>query len=314
MDDYTWIKKHVTPLVELGKICKKCDPDIYNDFGPWTALKLCALKYYVDVYTTIMDDGRLKKLGFNGRAYLDVFSGSGLNVLRETKTPIAGSTPIAAQFSCEGRQFDRFYALEKEGDYCSALKKRMLQLVPPEKVDIIPGNADDTIQGVLQELEEKRYHYLAFIDYEGVKGLSWNNLQSLLEKKGDIWITFICPGIARLQGSANNLSKLGEAHKRTLINLVGEDVVNNSKTIEELHGNFIKKIQKYRKNTIDMFVRSGDGYYYSLIFATRETYGGSKYVSSVETLRSRIESMSGRFVKDVLDVIEGRRVDLDSFY
>jgi three-Cys-motif partner protein len=309
LDDYEWTKSHVSQLMALGQICVGHQPEVYNEFGAWTALKLCALKNYVDIYTRIMDDKRLHRLGFNGRAYLDVFAGSGVDLIRETGTPLAGSTPTAANFHYDGRPFHEFYAVEIKREFCEALKERMAKFVSNDHLHVVRGNADEKIGQVIDDIESKNMHYLAFIDYEGIKGFGWENLELLLQKKGDLWITFICPGLARVQGRA----RWSSADEETLANMVGWDVVKKSEDLDDLMRNFIQKLRRYRKNVVEMFVRSGEGYYYELIFATRETQGGSGYVTSVENLKKRLASTSGDFVQHAVRVLEGKAKDLNGF-
>ncbi len=295
--------------MELGAECRRIMPETVNVFGPWTALKLCAIKNYVDIYTKVLNDGRVKRLGFDGLAYLDIFSGSGVNLIGDSSTPLAGSSPIAARFHFRAQPFDRYYALEINQNFCEAISERMARLAPADRIKVYCGDADSTISDAVTDLEKNNFHYLAFVDYEGMKGLSWTNLEMLLRHRGDIWITFICPGFARVQGRA----EWSEADRLTLERALSPEVVSKSKDIWDLTDNFVKKIKGYRPNVVEMDVRSGDGYYYRLIYATRETYRGSSYVSSVEALKKRVESVSGNFVQLVVDVLENRRRDLDSF-
>ena len=310
LDDYQWVKRHVTELRDLGSICRKQFPEMTNEFGPWTALKLSALKNYIGIYTKNLGDKRLRRLGFSGRAYLDVFAGTGVNLIGDSKTPLAGSSPIATRFHYEKWPFDRFYALELEEDYCEALQARMAALVDPKKVSVMSGPADDRLKEVLDDLDDRKLHYLAFVDYEGVKGFSWNSLQKLLERKGDIWMTLICPGMARVLGRA----RTSEGDFSTLETMFGRDTVHKSwEDFSLLEKGFLEKISKYKPIVREIKVRSGHGYFYQLVFATRETQGGSGYVDGVERLKKRIESVSGQFVEWTLEVLEGKRCDLDQF-
>ena len=309
MDDYQWVKKHVGELMSFGAECRECQPGIANEFGPWTALKLCALKNYVDIYTRILDDARLARLGFSGLAYLDVFAGSGVNLIGDHRTPLAGSSPIATKYPCAKQQFDRYYALEWDPGFCQALKGRMEALVPDGSFQLFQGDADKNIASALKDIEQRKLHYLAFVDYEGLKGFTWPSMEMLLKQKGDLWITFICPGFARVLGRA----RWSDADNATLERMLTPEVVQKSKDVYELADNFVAKIREYRPRTVGIDVRSGDGYYYRLIYATRETYRGSSYVTAVENLKKRVEAVSGKFVQYAIDVMENRKVNLDKF-
>jgi three-Cys-motif partner protein len=238
-----------------------------------------------------------------------VFAGSGVNLIGEHMTPLAGSSPIATRFHYKSQPFDRFYALEINPAYCSALQERMTKFVPQNAFKIMRGDADKNIGKAIEDLEKRRLHYLAFIDYEGMKGFSWESLEKLLQHNGDLWITFICPGFARVQGRA----RWSDADSVTLEKALSPEVVRKSNDVWELADNFVARIRDYRPKVVEMDVRSGDGYYYRLIYATRQTRGGSSYISSVEALKKRVESVSGKFVQLVVDVLENRRKDMDSF-
>lgn len=310
MSDKEWVEQHCRALMDLGKECAKIRPEVSNRFGYLTILKLCALKNYVDIYTKILHDKRLERLKLDGRAYLDVFAGSGLNLIGEGErtSPFPGSTPIATRFHHPDNRFHKYYAIELNEFYVNALTERLSRFVNPEDVNIVQGDADENLPKVVEDIEERNLHYLAFVDYEGAKGLSWESLKYLLEHKGDLWITFI-PSIARTLGRAT----WSDADRETLVRMLGEDVVDSSQNLKELYNNFLEKIRTYRERVVDIRVTSGGSYHYQLIFATRRTSGESSYVSAVNNLKRRIEGISGRFIEIVLKIMKGEMKSLEDY-
>lgn len=298
--DVEWLKRHLSQLMDDGLECEGACHGIGNSFGYHTPIKLCVMKNYVDIYTRILDKDRLKRLGFNGCAYFDVFAGSGINYIGDNKTAIIGSMPIAAKYSFRERKFNHYYGIELDPDYCRALKERMSRYASPDQVTIYEGRAEEKIGEVIDDIEKKRYHYMAFVDYEDVKGLSWDSLERLLKKKGDVWIT-VLHNVSRTIGR----SEWSKADRETLERTFSKEVIESSSNFEELQDNYIQKIRRSGKaHANDIRISSGDGYSYQLIFATRETQGGSGYTTGVDNLKQRAEALSGIYVKQTMEILK----------
>src|SRR5438093_932107 len=67
--DLEWLKGHLNTLVDVGSRVRVIDPDIFNEFGSWTALKLIGVKYWQSVYSTIIPE-YLRELGRDSMALL----------------------------------------------------------------------------------------------------------------------------------------------------------------------------------------------------------------------------------------------------
>ena len=78
-DLYQKLMKWTYRFKEMGEGLKNTD-DIHYPAHTWTILKLIALAYWVDVYTKIMR----KYPQWHPFCYLDLFAGSGSNIIKET--------------------------------------------------------------------------------------------------------------------------------------------------------------------------------------------------------------------------------------
>jgi len=300
--DLPWLESNLEPIWTWGKRTAKTWSHIYNPFGPWTCLKLIALKFHSDLYTTIMNK-QMGRLGFDSIVYVDVLAGSGLNQIRDTGSWVAGSSVVAC-LAPRKKKYDYILAIENDANYSSALAKRLGNLREPDTYDVVPYDATMHIDTIENLLQKRRAHYVAFVDYEGMSGFPWVNMEKLLGHRGDLFITFI-PNIGRVW------DRNWEKDRPAVAELVGEDVAYSVEDREGLFPAYLQKIKRSRPYTVDIKIRSGSGYQYMLIFAAGQTTKSKpKWFGAVETLKEKLESLDGDDVVQVLEYFEGRRPKL----
>jgi len=298
--DIAWLRRQLKPLLEWGGLAKKIRPEVFNEFGPWTCLKLAALRYHTDVYTTIMNK-HLDRLGWKAMVYVDVLAGSGLNCIRDTGSFVAGSTLVACA-SPRIRKFDFVLGIEDNREYALALKKRLGALRQPGSFDVQPYDATFQMDAIEKLLSEFKAHYMAFVDYEGMKGFPWSNMEKLLNHSGDLFITFI-PNVGRVWARGSEPDIKGVAA------LVGQDVVESATTQDDLYTGYLDKIRSFRPHTLDIKIRSGGSYYYMLIFcAGQKSRPG--WFTVLKDLKVKIEELDGEDVKGALEILEGTQREL----
>ncbi len=272
---------------------RRAVPGVFNELHHWSGLKLYALQYYINVYTAIIPNF-LSRLRKKEMAYVDILAGSGLNHLQEANDFLPGSTLVAAR--APSNPFDFILALENDVDRSLALKRRLEAVRPVDSFEVIRYDADWHADTIMKRLDERKAHYLAFIDYEGLGGFSWEHMVDLLGHDGDIFITFL-PGWARVAGRA------WEADLDSLRFVVGDDLAERAsreKNLDFLLNQYVEQIRRFRANVVDIPIRSGQAYSYKLIFAARETGGGSPWMASIHKLRS---NLSGLTADDVVRAI-----------
>lgn len=289
------LKNHLSKQIPWAFDARRFRPDIFNEFGAWTGIKLFCLHFYIYVYSTIIRDW-LPALGKEAMVYVDILAGSGLNKIRPIGEFLPGSTILAARVPT--KPFDFILALENDGNRSSALRLRLADILPSDRFKVISYNADLSQNAILRELQERRAHYLAFVDYEAVSGFSWKGLERLLEMGGDILITLL-PGIVR------QLGRRLEADIRSVSMIIGEDLATTVNSEDELVRGYSKKIRRHRKNVLEIPIRSETGYHYHLIFAARETRGKTPWWKAVKQLRKKVLRLTDRDVIRVFDQIRG---------
>ena len=295
--DLEWLDKKLRPLLSWGKRVANVWPDIHNEFGPWTCLKLIALKYHLSLYTGIMNRW-VEALGFDSIVYVDVLAGSGLNRIRDTGSLIAGSSIVASE--APRRKFDFLLAIENDPSFARALDKRLREFRSPETFKVIPYDAEMHADTIEEHLRTLRAHYVAFVDYEGMYGFPWKNMEVLLRQRGDLFITFI-PNVGRVW------DRDWEADRRAVAQLFGEDIAGRARSRDDLYRFYLEKIRGYRPHTIDIKISSGSSYYYMLVFAAGQTTQPA-WFRALEELKRKIEQFDGNDVSAALDRLEGREL------
>ena len=273
---------------------------VYNELHHWSGLKLYALQYYINVYTAILPN-HLTRLGKHEMAYVDILAGAGLNHIQEANDFLPGSTVVAARGP--SKPFDFILALENNVDRSFALKRRLEEIRPPDSFEVIRYDADWHADTIINRLTERRAHYLAFIDYEGLGGFSWESMTELLQHDGDVFITFL-PGWARVAGRA------WDADVDRLRFVVGEELAERAaraKSLDVLLDGYVKQIRQFRANVMDIPIRSGQAYSYKLIFAARETAGRSPWIESVRQLRTNLSALTADDVVRAIGEIRAAR-------
>ncbi len=297
MKDVAWLEKHLRPLLTWGSQAAAVRPTVFNEFGPWTCLKLIALKYHTEMYTTIMNK-RLADTSWTAIDYVDILAGSGLDRIRDTGSLVSGSTVVACE-SPKTRKFDHILAIEKDPDFAMALAKRLGNLRPQGSYEVVGYDAGGHMDTIERFLAEHNAHYLAFVDYEGLGGFPWPNMERLLRHRGDLFITFI-PNVGRV------LERGWEGDREAVAGLVGEDVAFAARTHDDLYTGYLEKIKRLRPNSLDIRIRGAGGYHYMLIFCA-----GPKreppWFKALRDLKAKIEAFDGDDVRDALDRLEGRQ-------
>ena len=294
-----------------------CEVDVYNEFNPWTPLKLIALSYFVGPYLRIVGKLKEKWHGNLFIAYIDVFAGSGINKLGDAYT--VGS-PIAAIDSANTakHKFDMIYLADIKKEYTDTLKKRLKLLEKHEeygwitnKYKIYEKDANEALLKIAEKLEQIQYiNYLAFIDPYKCE-LNWSSFEKLLSMRGDLLITHQARLIAKEIGNykkdrltdekANEIAKYLGVSTTELLDFEGEEDVKNF---------YIDNIKEHKKFVREWMVKSGKGYRYYLIFASSQEK--PRWSNIIDNL-SQFERFSGDLVKHCLDWMAGKAARLTDF-
>lgn len=307
---HAWLRSRLPELVkDTKKIAEICD--IFNDAREWAALKLLFLFSYVQIYTSIIPKN------FEKMYYIDLFAGSGVNKIDTTSDLLAGSPVIVPMFARQ--PFDNLFLIERDYERRGCLHKRLSLLQIPN-FEVIGLNREQKIDcnseidHVLPILSERSTHYLVFIDGYGLE-VDWDTIMKLLKRSGDLIIRFPTSEIGRVWGNANR-GKEGDIRK--IIKFFGNNIkseIRFKKRGSNLLKTYMDQIQwGGREITKNIKIKGGQGYRYDLIFATRETRGGTPWIKAILHLKRKIEQYTGKAIRRALDICTGRSTGLDFFF
>lgn len=292
-----WVAKHVGKLRDTVEKVKNVKPNVtYGPKGEWTVAKLLVLGYWVDVYTKIISK-QIEQKHFDAMYYIDLLAGSGIcTIQRETRTEpdiVAGSAVVAATYCY--RPFTDYVLVEQRAENITALKERMRLLAG--NVIGINDDCNDCIDRVVTMLTP-RTNYLAFIDNEGADA-KWPTVLKLVEKAGDIWITFQTSEIRRTVESGAVRSFLG--------------LEEDEESPDDVLSYYKNKIERCGRIVKVMRVPGIGGFSYDLLFVTRATRGQNPWLQIIDRLTERVEKLDIDFIRTILDQLSGRQDDLRRF-
>jgi len=150
---------------------------------------------YLPVYTKIIPKY------FPSMYYIEPLAGPGLCKVKETGDIIIGSPVIASIFSYQ--EFNGYLLIERDRKRAEVLKKRME--LSARNVEVIAGECNERMIELLEKIPGTG-HYLAFIDCEGLD-VSWDVMEKLLQRQGDILFTLQTGAFFRVKGKAEKNRK-----------------------------------------------------------------------------------------------------------
>ena len=314
ISDFDWLVSHLHEISRIGQELE--DGNMTTDYRNYTALKLIVLHYTAEVFSKVARHANQRSLGFDGAVYVDLFAGTGLVKLKNTKDIVAGSAPCAIK---NKHGFDYSVLVEINRDNYTCLKDRVSRIIQQDKFDIICGDANDVITEVIGKIKA-RYNnpiVLAFVDPEGLE-IKFQTLKKLSDAfpSCDFLINVNTLGVSRVAGKikrgihnvVNSLEGyLDEDAMKTLWQLA------NGETPEERYASQIKDILgKSIGDTIPIYDH-GNKIAYHLLGYTRRTGRGSGYSDAFSALKERIGRTDRDDVRRALDKVHNRTYSLDNF-
>jgi three-Cys-motif partner protein len=129
-------------LLELSdefSIAAQDDGLCHEEVGSWVEDKHRLVALYDSLFAT----GMKKK--WNARVYIDLYSGSGLVRVRDTRKFLWGS-PILALMTKD--PFDRYIFCESNAESIDALQTRVHRLFPDADVSFVPGDCNQLVEEI----------------------------------------------------------------------------------------------------------------------------------------------------------------------
>jgi three-Cys-motif partner protein len=138
--------------------------DEFGDLHPvdsvreWVIEKHEVLKYYVNICRGV----RRIFSGFAESSYIDLYSGSGLCVIKPSQVPIPGSPLAACQAArSSGAPFNRVFVADKSARKSKACAERLIE--QGFAAQDFAGDSADTARMIIEKLRPNGFHF-AFLD------------------------------------------------------------------------------------------------------------------------------------------------------
>lgn len=306
-----WLKKHIKELevnnskhsIEINKIVN-IQPKIYNEFQTWTPLKLILLNYALEICTLVIKNNPI----FKEKYFIDLFSGSGINKVKDKQDFLIGSPLIASlNFS---NYYNEMIFCEKEPVLFGALNARINSL-NKTNLTTINGDCNSNLNQIISKIDNKRVYSLFFVDPCNTE-FSWNSMSNLLSARVDIIFNFMSNQIRRTIGLYHDKG-YGEEQ---LNEFFGDD--SWKKWIggdgdEELVKIYMQNIMKIRYDAVIKKVKihsEKHGFCYFLLFITSKTKGDNPWLKGIDKAKEEIEANSDKSVEMALDIIKKRQKTL----
>lgn len=311
-----WLKKHIAKL-EVSKLqdsidkIKKIKAKIYDEFQPWTPLKLILLNYSLDTCTTIIR----KKVFFKYKYYVDLFAGSGLNKIKNSDDFFIGS-PLVASLNYS-KDYNSMFFYEKNIEFFNALKKR-LESLKKNNLKVVPGDCNSFLDNIMEKINKSNTYAFFFVDPYCME-FSWDSMKRLLNIREDtiigrdILFNFMSSGIIRFIG----LAKKGKSNGIELTEFFGNDSWKQVNSIEDSVELYKRNILEERPRTIIKTIKiksKKHGFCYHLFFITNKTKGQNPWLKSIDKVKKEIESNSDKSVEMSLDIIKKRQSELHTYF
>ena len=174
----------------------KDDDLLMPETGRWSKIKLDYLEKYLDRFIVSMRPQKWRAIH-----YIDLFSGSGKNKIKNTHEVILGSPLVALTRS---RHFDVYFFSDNDPDNIAALKQRCAASDRYLRVKTNTGDANECVNTIMADINRIDKVYieniwpslnLAFLDPFGLE-LEWRTVKTLAQaKRMDLIIYYSQMGI-----------------------------------------------------------------------------------------------------------------------
>ncbi len=224
-----------------------------RESGEWVKEKLYFVKRYIDAFEIAMRDRSWRR-----RIFIDLFSGPGKCVIRDTNEYLLGSPLLALQTQYP---FTDYCFGDIEQSNIDSLTQRVRESsIPQDRIHLLTGNANSIVNDVFTEIAQYDKNFirgilpclnLAFLDPEGLE-LDWKTIETLAHlNRMDLIINYSQSGLTR------NLDKCYATQKVTIVDtFFGDrkwrDVYRNALNKRESIGVHRALIDYYKSKLSDL--------------------------------------------------------------
>jgi three-Cys-motif partner protein len=157
----------------LSKVLLDDDGLPLDDVGPWAKEKHERLRKYVDISRAAR---RKFVQGIGGATYIDLFSGTGRAIIRDTGEKIDGSPLIAFKCARDGAvPFSEIHIADMSEDSCRAAARRVVIAGGSLQMEI--GKAEFTAPRIVKKLNPYGLHF-AFLDPYNLQDMPFSVIEA----------------------------------------------------------------------------------------------------------------------------------------
>jgi three-Cys-motif partner protein len=293
-----WLRKEVRELLSITAGWSDPGSEAFET-KPWTWIKLAVLHSYLPYYLAILRP-RYRRLVF-----VDLFAGSGVGRYVRASGPALcspGSSVVAASFRTvepyKSRRhfFDRILSIDTNQSRLGILEEALASLghATGPTFRAIHGDCNGRVADVIASMAPYGTHALVFADPEGLD-LYYGTLKAILDAHDatDLFVTHLVAGGARAHA-------VDESEK--MDRFYGGPEWHQFSTRAEFSQLYARRLRELRDYVDVLSVKEEiGGYSYDLLFGVRETSTHSEWRSVVSALRPKLEHLTGRDVKRVIE-------------
>jgi len=182
------------------------DKLIVGEVGPWAAEKHERLRKYVDASSGARAD-YLPPKGAGGASYIELYSGAGRSLIRDSNTIIDGSALVAYKAAlASGARFSDLHLADLDARNRDAVVQRIKALGGAANSYV--GPADVTVDAVTDAINPYGLH-LAFLDPFGLGQLPFVIIKKMLRFRRMDMIIHVA--LSDLQRNLDDYSRIGDA-------------------------------------------------------------------------------------------------------
>lgn len=271
------------------------------------------IAYYAPSYLRILrNQGWIKKL-----VYVDLFSGSGLIGIEGLDGIYLGS-PLVITHCIGEKRFDRYYLVEKERPKLDQLKSVLEMSDHPDGIDLFPGDCNERIDELRNELQGYGTHSLVFIDPFATE-IEFETIRKLGNIGCDLIITVateeVYRSVAQSRSNPDWNSNALDKFFGTQEWKVRLSTVTSDEQIFDYYSELIVN-NAYKKKPLGTRIQKTlDGHHYFVLFTSTWGKGDEPdFFKIVRDFNKRIRSVSGEeILRHLRHYREGGGTSLDEY-
>jgi len=313
--DEEFYHENLQSYIENGKALSIIDPDVVNEYGNHSVLKLICMHYWIGFFCPICYKNLKEPYGYN-LAYIDTMAGTGVTANRDGNNHFCGScTGAIIRSSILNKPFDLIIAVESDRIRAETLYKRISSIFSTGSTMVYSDPLESVAETIVQFINSQKKKIVSYtvIDPEGFEGLTWGAIFPLLSCKGDAMITWFEDGAWRIKQAAIQEHRTAEGQAKKMEELLGPGW-KTANTPNDLTQMFIRRIQNIpgKEAVGKVKISQGNGSsYYMLLFSRSKNDPIVKNWESEVT--RRLSSVDKDNLSLLLEVESGRQKTLFGF-